>query len=538
MKKLLSLALALCMLLILAAGCGSSGEKADTSSGEIALAFVFKNKTGTDLKEAYVYPTGADKQGDNLLKETWANNTDSAQYLRVIVARPEADTYDITTVASDGTKVTYPGLALKFNNSVSMKEGGEISVKNDSEVNFSEDDLKAAGLTCSFAVPKVDASKTAKLAFMFKNKTGKDVQEAYVYPTGYDDKMGESVVKDVWKNNTSDDMYLWLTLDRPDADVYDILVKFTDGSQLKYSRLDLKNSNSASMKDDKGTMSLKYDDTIGADGKPVAAASGVDASAATLTLRFIFKNKTGLDCTEAYVYPTGGDKGENVLKEVWKNNESDDMYLHMELARPNAPSYEIEMKFSDGSDHVFPDLDLVNNNNVSIKGSPIGAYLKFVDGAPVTSAADAAAAPAAASGTAAASGAAAPSGAAATSGDATLAFVFKNKTGLTMTGAYVYPKDAADKGSNILSSNFENNTDKSMYRRMVMTRPAADKYTLYCEFSDGSNATFDNLDLMHKNSVSVKGLDEISPKTDTEVSFTDAEIAATLATGVAEEAAK
>jgi hypothetical protein len=73
------------------------------SAKEIALAFVFKNKTGTDLKEAYVYPTGSSDKGSNLLKEVWKNNTDSAQYLKIIVARPEADTYDISTVSTDGT---------------------------------------------------------------------------------------------------------------------------------------------------------------------------------------------------------------------------------------------------------------------------------------------------------------------------------------------------------------------------------------------------------------------------------------------------
>src|SRR5574344_1814101 len=143
----------------------------------------------------------------------------------------------------------------------------------------------------------------------------------------------------------------------------------------------------------------------------------------------------------------------------------------------------------------------------------------------------------AASSAAASASASAAASTAEPAGDATLAFVFKNKTGLTMTGAYVYPMDATDKGENILSSDFENNTDKSMYRRMVMTRPAADAYAIYCEFSDGSNATYERIDLMHKNSVSVKALDEISPKTDAEVSFTDEEIAATLATGVCEEVA-
>jgi len=510
MKKKLLLVFILCAMLFAAVGCAGK-------STDIALAFVFKNKTGMELKEAYVYPTGATAKGDNILKASWPTNTDSSQYLNVIIARAEADTYDITTVAADGTTTNYQKLALKFNNSVSMKEAGEISVKSDSEVYFSEDDLKKAGLTCSFATPKVDESKTTTLKFMFKNKTGKDAKEIYIYPSGMDTKMGDNVLTDVWANNTSDDMYKWTVIDRPDADVYDILVKFTDGTQLKYVRLDIKNSNSISMKDAEGALSMKYDDTIDADGKPVSTGGTISADTKEVMLRFIFKNKTGLTCNEAYVYADGAtDKGANVLTKEWPDNTSDDMYLNMELDRAYSKTYTIEMKFADGTDSVFNGLDLFTNNNVSIKGSPIGAYLKFVEGSPVSSAVG--------------------GGSSSTAEQVTVAFVFKNKTGLTMKAAYLYPEGTEDKGVNFLSSDFENNTDKSMYRRIVMKVAKADYYMLYCEFADGSNATFKHQVMDGHNSVSVKGMDEISIKNDSEVSFTDDEIAKTLASGKCEEA--
>jgi hypothetical protein len=56
-----------------------------------------------------------------------------------------------------------------------------------------------------------------------------------------------------------------------------------------------------------------------------------------------------------------------------------------------------------------------------------------------STATSAAASAAASAATSAATSAAASAATSAPSGDATLAFVFKNKTGLTMTGAYVYP---------------------------------------------------------------------------------------------------
>jgi|GEM_PF-2012933 len=560
-----------CLILALAAGCGAA-KQAGTSSAaakpavstavstaaptaastaaktsaaqttaskasakEIALAFVFKNKTGTDLKEAYVYPTGSSDKGSNLLKEVWKNNTDSAQYLKIIVARPEADTYDISTVSTDGQTVKYEKLALKYNNTASMKEKGAISVSKDSGVTFSDADLKAAGVTAKFAAAAVDASKKTKLAFMFKNKTGKDAKAAYVYPSGATDR-GENILKSTWKDNATEADYLWISIERPDADLYDIYVEFTDGSHLEYDKEDLKNNNSASMKDADGTMSLKKDDTIGSDGKPAsasakpaAAGAKIDSSTKNVILRFTFKNKTGKDAKEAYVYPAGAsDKGENILKTVWKNNEKDSDYLALELKRAYAKTYTIDVLFTDGTKLTFTDLDLINNNSASMKDTSGAIFMKAVDGDPVTTADTGADASASKATTAAA-------GASAASGDVTLAFVFKNKTKITMKAAYIYPTGSSDKGVNILAFDYPSNETKDDYRRMVMKRAAANSYELYVEFEDGTNATYKTLDMGHKNSLSVKGKDEISPKTDKEVTFTKEEIEATLKSGSCEE---
>ena len=172
MKKILALTLSLCLLLALLAACGtktepivsasapaasseptaavsstpaapsepaavvssapaaSSEPAAATDSAEVKLSFIFKNKTGSELVEAYVYPTGSDNKGANLLTAAWVNNTADADYLQEDITVPNADTYDIYVVSSDGKTCTFTGCDLKNNNSVSMKDmDGTISVK-------------------------------------------------------------------------------------------------------------------------------------------------------------------------------------------------------------------------------------------------------------------------------------------------------------------------------------------------------------------------------------------------------------------------
>ncbi|HRV72734.1 MAG TPA: hypothetical protein P5116_02500 [Eubacteriales bacterium] len=390
MKKTIALLLAIIMLAALGACSGNDAdiEQPEASENEslIALAFVFKNKTGKDIIEAYVYPVGSTDKGENVISETWENNTDKSQYKRMILARPEADYYEIAVSFTDGTGCVFSDLALKFNNSVSMKssDGSEISVKNDNEVEFTKDELTAAGVTVDFAKVTIDESNTTQLKFLFKNKTSFDCAAVYVYPTGTED-MGESVIDTVYPSNKSQDDYLWLVLERPTADTYDITVEFTDGQVWNFKGNDLANANSVSMKDDEETLSVKYDSNIDENGQPIAAASdnAVDDNAETITLRFVFKNKTGLTMKAAYLYPVGAeDMGANLLSEDWPICESDDQYKHLVLTdMPNAELYELTVILDDGSAEglklVYTDLDMKSNNSMSLKDAEGFYSLKY-----------------------------------------------------------------------------------------------------------------------------------------------------------------
>lgn len=390
MKKIIVLLLTAFMVFGLAACAGNTAgtepaEPAEADSDLIALAFVFKNKTGKDISEAYVYPAGSSDKGENIIGEVWENNTDSSQYKRVIIARPEADLYDISVVFTDGEGCAFNGLALKFNNSVSMKssDGSEISVKKDNEVTFSLEEVAAAGVTVDFAKVEIDESNITQLKFLFKNKTSFDCAAIYVYPTGADDK-GESVISEVYPSNKSQDDYLWLVLDRPAADTYDISVEFTSGEVWTFEGNDLINANSVSMKDDEETLSVKYDGNIDENGQPIAAtAVTADDSSETVTLQFVFKNKTGLTMKEAYLYVSGSeDMGENLLTEDWPVCESDDQYKHLTLENmPNAPLYEMTVVLDDGSAEgltlVYVELDMKSNNSMSLKDAAGFYSLKY-----------------------------------------------------------------------------------------------------------------------------------------------------------------
>lgn len=481
-KKFLAVLLSLAMILSLVA-CGSSKKEdpsASEASNEIALAFVFKNKTGFDLKEAYIYPSGAAEKGENILTEVWPNNTEKSQYKRVIIARPEADTYELTVVDTDGNTTVYTDLALKFMNSVSLKDDGSISLKHDAAVEFTKDDLTAAGITCDFPKVQVDESKQVTLAFMFKNKSGKDAKEVYIYPSGATEAQGDNILTEVWPHNMSEDDYKWITIDRPEADVYDVMVNFTDGTSLLFTSEDLRNANSVSMKDGDGKLSLKNDPTIGPDGKPVASAATIGEDVAVVTLRFVFKNKTGLDAKEAYVYSTGAaDQGKNVLDGIWVNNEEDTDYLHLELERDRANSYEIKVKFTDGTVLTYSDLDLLNNNSVSLRDNVGGCSVKFVDGEPAASAAGGAPV-------------------AETSGKtAKVSFTLKNKEELgAVTSLKIVPTgtNAAD-GANLLTENVKG------VAVVEGTVSAADYYDIIVVFEQGTKtlvgvpAVFDKVSL-------------------------------------------
>ena len=92
---------------------------------------------------------------------------------------------------------------------------------------------------------------------------------------------------------------------------------------------------------------------------------------------------------------------------------------------------------------------------------------------------------------------------------------------LLLTELYIYPEEAADKGANLLSAPHLNSSEYHDYIRIICKRPAAAEYEAYAVFDNGETGTFNNLELQSKNSLSFKGIYELSCKLDEDVSFTD-----------------
>lgn len=89
---------------------------------------------------------------------------------------------------------------------------------------------------------------------------------------------------------------------------------------------------------------------------------------------------------------------------------------------------------------------------------------------------------------------------------------FKNKTGVTITGLYLYPAGAAEKGNSICPAEWldkDNDPTEAFYEIFAyILRPAADTYDLYVEFVDGTNATWAGLTITNYDKLSLKnGID-------------------------------
>ena len=308
------------------------------------------------------------------MSSVWPDNSvieDDAANKRIIIARPVADAYEIYAEFTDGTNATYPDLMLKTMNSVSLKDG-KVDIKKDFGLIFTAEEYAAVGLVMPVADVAEVQDTQVQVQFVFKNKTGLDAVEAYVYPSGSDEHFENILPNEVWANNLSSDDYLWIDVSRPSAVTYDIYVLFSDGTVLTYPGCDFVNNNSASMKDATGTMSLKYDDTYVPANNGDAAAETVpfDPTLTEFTLEFVFKNKTDKTISAVYVYPMdSADKGKSILAAEWPNCERDADYLQISIVRPNAELYEIYVEYVDGTNATFPDCDLRSNNSVSMNST-------------------------------------------------------------------------------------------------------------------------------------------------------------------------
>lgn len=88
---------------------------------------------------------------------------------------------------------------------------------------------------------------------------------------------------------------------------------------------------------------------------------------------------------------------------------------------------------------------------------------------------------------------------------APLGLSFKNKTGATITGLYLYPAGAEDKGGSICPAEWKDkDADEANYEIFVyIVRPAV-ALDLYVEFADGTNATMPGLTIANHDKISMK----------------------------------
>lgn len=527
MKRLLAFFMLSAMLLSLCCGCAQPAQTtevaseaepaapaetaapADTQDGLIALAFLCKNKTGYDLAEMYVYPAGAAEHGENVLPEMWPNNTEKSQYQNIIIARENVKLYDITLVTTDGTELTFTGLSLRYSNTVSMS-ADEIEAKSSDEYTISDEQILAAGVTCKRAEPEINRDVAVQLRFVFKNKSGKDITEAYIYPSGDTDKGADLCAGTPWKNVETADGYLWLDFPSVDASVYDLYFVFADGTDVLYTARDLQHNNSVSIKNSDLELSVKQDDTFIPDQQLV----------------FVLKNKTGKEATAIYLYPAGSEnRYENILTENWPTCEDESQYRYIVIERPIAETYEMTAEFADGTTLSYEAFSMDGMNSISMKDAEGTVSVK---NDPDIADAITAAAAAGLTTTYEASATALAD----ENGMVTLRFVFKNKTGKDIAEAYVYPLGSEDRFENIVAAYWTLgdfwpiHVDDSDYMHLTLQRPAG-TYVVEIVFTDGETHLYDNdgagFDLVNNNSVSMKeiagGL--ITVKFDAEVDYSE-----------------
>ena len=180
--------------------------------GYVGLALNIKNKTGKTINALYIYETPENPNFANLwvsvVDEGWKDkDEDGENYEKnIYIIRPVAESYTIQVMFEDGTEFTKDLGALAMYDKISLKgpaaEDVEHEPNDDPEDIALMDELVAAGVATDGQYPVVLAEVPAGytgLHLMLKNKSGKEIEKVYLFPTGED--KGKNIFKTVVEGN-------------------------------------------------------------------------------------------------------------------------------------------------------------------------------------------------------------------------------------------------------------------------------------------------------------------------------------------------
>ena len=228
----------------------------EPGEGYADLALNIKNKTGKTINEVYIYAAGEDK-GSSVVEAGWKDkDEDGDNYEKnIYIIRPEGANFEVHVVFEDGEEATWEVGALAMYDKLSMKKGTDVGnwehEANDDPADIAAmDEVVAAGVTADGWYPEGgDDEEYHELALNIKNKTGKTINEVYIY-VGNEDE-GKSVVEAGWKDKDADkanyEKYIFII--RPDKTNMEVKVVFEDGEEVIWQVGILYNFEKLSMKD-------------------------------------------------------------------------------------------------------------------------------------------------------------------------------------------------------------------------------------------------------------------------------------------------
>ena len=252
--------------------------------GYVGLALNIKNKTGKTINAFYIYETPEHPElfADlhvSVVEEGWKDkDADGDNYEKnIYIIRPVVDSYTICVMFEDGTEFTKDLGALAMYDKISLKGPAAEDVEhepNDDPADIAlMDELVAAGVATDGEYPIVLAEVPAGytgLHLMLKNKSGKEIEKVYLFPTGED--KGKNIFKTVVEGMipTEDEtvegkpheVFAYVYRETAKLGAMTLRVKYADGTEEDFELQPLEDYTAFTIKDKPEDFKQKVTDDI------------------------------------------------------------------------------------------------------------------------------------------------------------------------------------------------------------------------------------------------------------------------------------